>query len=122
MIKFFKNFRNKIAEFKKVPEDYFSVWFADGKITVKDTFDNNENSVDFNNIKKIIINTNDSGPWGNDFIYSISDNRTTIYFPLGCKGEPEILKLLQSIEGFDNQQFTLAVTSTENNSFLVYKK
>jgi hypothetical protein len=70
----------------------------------------------------IAIETNDSGPWGSDVIWHVSDGDFTLHFPMGATGEPEILDVFQRLPGFDNQEMIDAMSSTRNEIFVVYRK
>jgi hypothetical protein len=70
----------------------------------------------------VAIETNDSGPWGSDVVWHVSDGKFTLHFPMGATGETEVLPVFQKLPGFDNQVMIDAMASTKNDIFVVYKK
>src|SRR5262245_50469370 len=72
----------------------------------------------FDEIKGIAIETNDSGPWGTDVVWHITDGEATIDFPMGATGETEVVNELMKIEGFENQEVINAMGSVDNNVFI----
>ncbi len=74
--------------------------------------------VRFGEIKGIAIETNDSGPWGADVVWHITDGEATIHFPMGATGEKEVVDELMKIGGFDHQEMINAMGSVDNNVFI----
>ena len=74
-----------------------------------------------NAIESILIQTNDSGPFGIDFWWYVHDGSKTIQITQGATGEDEMIIELQRLAGFNNDEFILAIASTENNEFICYK-
>jgi hypothetical protein len=73
------------------------------------------------NLKAVIIETNDSGPWGTDVWWILVGNeKTGCVFPGGASGEKEILEAVQKLPGFDNEVFIEAMGSTANQRFLCW--
>src|SRR5215510_5435884 len=88
-----------------------------GKLGVK-TPAGEATQIQFNEIKGIVIETNDSGPWGADVIWHITDGKITIHFPMGATGEKEVVNELMKIEGFDHQEMINAMGSVDNSVFI----
>ncbi len=76
----------------------------------------------FDEIDKIIIETNDFGPWNTDVFWKIYNKDKRLKVPLGCRGESIMLEKFQSFPDFDNEKFIEAMSSTENNIFQVWIK
>jgi hypothetical protein len=70
----------------------------------------------------IAIETNNSGPWGSDVVWHVSEGDFTLHFPVGATGEENILPTFQRLPGFDNQAVIEAMACTKNEIFVVYKK
>jgi hypothetical protein len=104
----------------KTKSNYESNWIvklSKNKIFSID-YDGLEEELSFNEIDKIIIETNDSGPWNSDVLWKIYSKDKLLIVPLGCSGESLMLEKFQSFLDFDNEKFIEAMTSTENNTFL----
>jgi len=74
--------------------------------------------IQFHDVKGIAIETNDSGPWGADVIWHITDGEITIHFPMGATGEKEVVDELMKLEGFDHQEMISAMGSVNNGVFI----
>jgi len=72
----------------------------------------------FEKIKGIAIETNDSGPFGADIIWHVSDGKITIRFPMGARGEKEVVEELMKIDGFNYQEMIDAMGSVDNKVFI----
>ncbi|WP_430417398.1 hypothetical protein [Parasphingorhabdus sp.] len=72
----------------------------------------------------VMIETNDSGPWGLDVWWSLfgSDDKPVCAFPQGATGEDEILDYLTALPSFDHQQMINAMSSTGNAVFPVWRR
>lgn len=72
----------------------------------------------------VIIETNDSGPWGADvwwLLYGADDALACLY-PQGATGEDAALDFLSSLQGFDHGQMIKAMSSTGSAIFPVWRK
>jgi len=72
-----------------------------------------------NSIKKIVIETNDSGPWGTDLwwkVFSIQEEPMII--PNGATGESEMIEKFEKIEGFSNDALAKAMSCVLNAEFI----
>ena len=81
-----------------------------------------EKTIELNKISQIVIETNDSGPWGTDLWWKISGGNILLTVPEGATGEPEMLEVFQSFSKFNNEEFIKAMSSTDNAEFVVWKK
>jgi hypothetical protein len=72
----------------------------------------------------IVIETNDSGPWGTDLWWLLlgADERVACIFPQGATGENHVLDYLMALPGFDLPRMALAMGSTDNATFPVWRK
>lgn len=72
----------------------------------------------------VIIETNDSGPWGADVWWLLfgRDDRVAIAYPQGATGEDVMLNYLTSLPGFDHTKMIDAMRSTTNAVFPVWRR
>lgn len=78
--------------------------------------------VALNDVTKIFIETDDSGPIGSDVFWYVATDSTSVCYPLGATGEQEALKYFQTLPGFDNGAVIKAMTSTDNNVIVAWEK
>jgi hypothetical protein len=115
---FFK--KNKKDKSSLVPESKWKVEFIETIIKATD-YDGIESSIEISGIHQVIIETNDSGPWGTDIWWRILSNSGVLSVPGGASGESEMLENFQRFPNFDNEQLIKAMSSTENTEFIVWK-
>lgn len=72
----------------------------------------------------VIIETNDSGPWGADVWWLLfgPDDQVAVAYPQGATGEDAMLSYLMSLPGFDHAKMADAMGSTENAAFPVWRR
>jgi hypothetical protein len=72
----------------------------------------------------VIIETNDSGPWGEDVWWLLfgPDDQVAVAYPQGATGEDAMLSYLMSLPGFDHAKMTEAMGSTNNSVFPVWRR
>ncbi|MBI1339990.1 hypothetical protein GC169_07245 [bacterium] len=72
----------------------------------------------------VIIETNDSGPWGADVWWVLAgpDGQPAMTFPKGASGEDAMLDYLMELPGFDYEKMIEAMGSTDNASFPVWRR
>jgi hypothetical protein len=80
------------------------------------------NSLPWEKIRGIFIETDDSGPFGADVWWIAAGDEGSVSFPLGATGEKEALAHFQTLPGFDNQALIKAMQSTDNATFVVWDK
>ena len=75
-------------------------------------------------LKGVIIETNDTGPWGADVWWLLfgPDDRLALAYPQGATGEDSMLDYLSSLPGFDHMKMTEAMQSTSNAVFPVWRR
>lgn len=71
----------------------------------------------------VMIETNDSGPFGSDVWWLLfsADDRLACAFPQGASGEKEAVDLLVGLPGFDHEAMIMAMGSTTNAVFTVWR-
>lgn len=72
----------------------------------------------------VIVETNDSGPWGIDVWWLLfgPDDQVALFYPQGATGEDAMLTYLMSLPGFDSEKLTDAMRSTSNTVFPVWRR
>lgn len=115
------NFFKKLSRSKTNSESEWLVKIDNDMILTKD-YEGIERSFNYNEIKEIYIETNDTGPWLTDLWWRvISTNGTILSIPGGATGESEMLEEFQKLSNFDNEKFITAMSSTDNAKFICYE-
>ena len=72
----------------------------------------------------VMIETNDSGPFGADVWWLLfgADDRVAVAFPQGASGEQPAIDWLTGLPGFDHDAMTMAMGSTANAVFPVWRR
>ena len=72
----------------------------------------------------ILIETNDSGPWGADvwWVLQGEEGSTACAFPMGASGEDAALDYFCALPCFDHEAMIRAMTSTGNAVFPVWRR
>jgi hypothetical protein len=83
-----------------------------------------EESVRWDELDAVLIETNDSGPIGMDVLWLLVGRgaRSGCVVPQGAKGERELFDALQRLPGFDNAQVIEAMGCTDNRKFLCWRR
>ena len=74
-------------------------------------------------LSAVVIETNDSGPWGADSWWLLFDRsgNPACAFPQGATGEQAVADCLSALPGFDHGEMGNAIRSTWNHSFPVWR-
>ena len=72
----------------------------------------------------VVIETNDSGPWGADVWWLLfgADDMLACAYPQGATGEAEALAYLVALPGFDHEAMIRAMRSVDNALFPVWRR
>jgi len=72
----------------------------------------------------VIIETNDSGPWGADVWWRLfgADDRVAFAVPQGATGEDAMIDYLFSLPGFNHSEMAKAMGCTDNAVFPVWRR
>jgi len=75
-------------------------------------------------LRGVIVETNDSGPWGADVWWLLFgvDDTVALAYPQGATGEQAVLDWLIALPGFDQEAMIRAMGSTRNAVFPVWRK
>lgn len=78
-----------------------------------------EESIRWDDLGAVMIETNDSGPWGCDVCWHLIDRagKRGCIIPQGATGEDGLLQRLQQLPEFDNEQVIEAMSSMKNCLF-----
>jgi hypothetical protein len=74
-------------------------------------------------LRGVIIETNDTGPWGADVWWLLfgADDRVAASSPQGATGEKAVIYYLMALPGFDFEAMGRAMRSTNNAVFPVWR-
>jgi hypothetical protein len=105
------------------PEAKWSIAVNDDAIQVTDHAGVSK-SLPRNQLAGVIIETNDSGPWGADLWWLLfgKDDQLACAFPQGASGEGPMIDYLVGLPGFDHGEMIKAMGSTENAVFPVWRQ
>lgn len=105
------------------PESRWIVTIDETSVNVTDASGQTK-SISKSDMRGVLIETNDSGPWGADlwWLWFGDDDRVACMFPQGATGEAEAIDYLMSLPAFDHQEMAAAMRSTDNAVFPVWKR
>ncbi len=117
MFGWFKKFRPKLE-----PECHWVVDLNDGEISVADD-KGAMAALKLTEISKVVIETNDSGPWGADVWWLLfgQNGQLRCAYPQGATGEDDALAYILALPNFNNAEMSKAMGSTDNANFIVYQ-
>jgi hypothetical protein len=83
-----------------------------------------EQAVAWKDLNAVIVETNDSGPFGMDVLWLLVGRGagSGCVIPQGATGKRELLDALQRLPGFDNAQLIAAMGCTDNRTFLCWQR
>ena len=97
------------------------------RVTLSDDLIQFENgavaSMAISDLAAIVIETNDSGPWGDDVIWHFLGRAegSCLSIPQNAEGFSPLLERMQRLPGFENKEVIAAMGSTALNSFLCWE-
>lgn len=105
------------------PEAEWVVVLEEGSIRVVDPAGDSL-AVGKSELTGVVIETNDSGPWGADVWWLLfgAGGAMACAFPLGATGETAAVDYLVGLAGFDHEEMIKAMTSTDNNAFVLWTR
>jgi len=111
------------SESKLLPESKFIVEVTETGI-INHRPEGKTEAVLFSDLAAVIIETNDTGPWGSDVWWLLlgKDLQSGCVYPGGATGEREALIALQHLPGFDNEALIQAMGSCNNAKFLCWRQ
>jgi hypothetical protein len=84
-------------------------------------YEGHENTIEISEIDSIVVETNDTGPWGTEVCWNIIGNNNTLFVPGGTTGETEMLEYFQTLQNFNNEEFIDAMCSADNAKFICWE-
>lgn len=117
----FNIFRKSKRESKLNPE---SKWIVSIENEVIFLTDPNGNVLEcaIGEIDKVVIETNNQGPFFPDVWWKIISKEKMLLIPQGATGENELLNEMQNLPDFDNEKFIEAMSCTSNREFICWTK
>lgn len=114
--------REKLSKRTHIQLEDWSVQFVADKLVINGGL-GATHSVEIAAIRKVVVQTDDSGPWGPDFLYFLfADQSDPVgVFPLEAQGASDLVAWLERQPGFNTQQFGQAVGSTKVAQFVVFQ-
>lgn len=80
-------------------------------------------SIDWDSVLSVAIETNDSGPWGADVWWLLEGADKRIAYPQGATGDTEMLAQYPArFPGFIDEQVIQAMGSTDNARFVCWER
>jgi hypothetical protein len=73
-------------------------------------------------LQAVLIETNSLGPFATDVFWILAGKNTGYVIPSGVQGEDALLSRLQRLPGFNNAILIEAMSCTEEQSFLCWKR
>ncbi|MFN3166940.1 MAG: hypothetical protein ACE37H_07740 [Phycisphaeraceae bacterium] len=108
----------KIAQ----PESAYRVHIRGGAVTLRKP-DSSLQSLALEDLVGVIIETNDLGPFAPDVYWVLlSEKDENLFFPMGASGEERVIEKLQSLPGFDNDAMIRAMSSTQVQRFICWRR
>ncbi|KRA59684.1 hypothetical protein ASD79_12380 [Caulobacter sp. Root655] len=91
-------------------------------IAVRDP-DKREHQLPISDLRGVVIETDDSGPWGADLWWLLfgADDLVAVAFPGGATDEQIVIDQLMALPGFDFEAMTRAMSSTDVAVFPVWR-
>ncbi|MEP7220638.1 MAG: hypothetical protein ABI876_17060 [Bacteroidota bacterium] len=104
-----------------MPEEQYVVEISDAGISCT-LPDGERQTVAWSDLKEVAIETNDSGPWGMDFLWVLTGDSSQCIIPQGATGEQELVDHMMAMPGFDYDAFISATTSTDVARFPCWQR
>ena len=81
-------------------------------------------SVGVADVHAVVVETNDSGPWGADVWWLMigSEEQVRCAFPQGATGEHALIDYFSALPAFQHEQMIEAMASTDNARFSVWRR
>jgi hypothetical protein len=104
------------------PESAYRVHIRDGQVTCRQP-NGYFQSIAWENLVGVVIETNDLGPFAPDLFWVLlSEKDDNLFFPMGASGEERVIEKLQSLPGFNNDAMIRAMSSTQVQRFICWRR
>ncbi|MFH0822383.1 MAG: hypothetical protein V2B18_06495 [Pseudomonadota bacterium] len=117
----FDLFKKKKRDRPVVPETSVVVSFDEDRVWCSRP-GRSEESMAWSELKGVGIRTTNDGPFNPDVFWILGADNATLIFPQGATGEDALLRRLQDLPGFDNEELSRAMTCTGNDSFILWQR
>ncbi|MGN8069712.1 hypothetical protein [Mucilaginibacter sp. 22184] len=105
----------------KQPEDDFIITVTAEFVKVEHPERETE-TLFWNDLEAILLINTDSGPWLPDIWLTLAGNDSGCIIPHGTKGFEQVYDIVSKYKGFDFENVTRSMTSTDNAEFLLWTK
>ncbi len=118
---FSKNSSNKsqIGQSSKSPYAAVKVWF-DEERAWSHWPDKEPQSAAWSELIGVAVETTDQGPFVEDVWWHLATKEGVVTYPSEATGAGELLKRLQDIPTFNNERLIQAMSSTSNQTFILW--
>ena len=82
----------------------------------------NETSAPLDGLSGVAIQTTSDGPWGSDLWWHLDIASTACTFPGEAEGADAVVERLIALPGFDHLAMTMAMGSTDDAVFPVWRR
>ncbi len=100
----------------------WTVAVVDGVIAINDG-QGTERTVLVSELRRVVVATDDSGPWGEDVVFLLYSEATEPkgIFPLDAIGVHDFIAWLKTLPGYHDRELAKAMSSTGVARFAVYE-
>ena len=117
-----REFQQSRADARQIVERQWVVRF-DAQGVAVDHPGGEQQSITWDEVRTIAIETNDSGPWGPDVWWQLEGVENFCAFPFGATGEQRAFEIiLAQFPGFDSDLFSKAMWTTDNARFVCWER
>jgi hypothetical protein len=80
-------------------------------------------SIAWRDVERVAIETNDSGPWGADVWWLLESAESSVSYPQGATGDPQMLEQYPArFAGFNDGEVIRAMGCTSNARFVCWER
>lgn len=94
----------------------------DDVAVVRSMADGTRELVRWDDLEAVMILTTDEGPFVDDVFWLLKGRESGCAIPSEAEGMDALLHRLQALPGFDNEAVIMAMASTENATFLCWRR
>lgn len=117
-----RRLREKLRDWNSSSLTKWSVRFEGDDIATSDGSETTRRLA-MRELRKVVVQTDDSGPWGADVLYFLftDDTQPAGVFPIEAQGCQEFVNWLSTLPGFRDRELARAMASTDVARFVVYE-
>ena len=117
-----RRLREKLRDWNSSSLTKWSVRFEGDDIATSDGSETTRRLA-MRELRKVVVQTYDSGPWGADVLYFrfTDDTQPAGVFPIEAQGCQEFVNWLSTLPGFRDRELARAMASTDVARFVVYE-